>query len=68
MGQKGSLLKIVKIETITCLQIKTDEGNWEIYRRYSADNWEALVNCGLTNKVEELESAYQDYWKSRELK
>ena len=57
------MLTVTKIQNCISEIIEVDGGDNEIYRRYSADNWEVLMgesweplyNC------EEAEAAYQNF-------
>lgn len=56
-------MRVTEIHSISLTEVKIDEGYPSAYRRYNADNWEALYGESWEPQFdcEELERAYQNY-------
>ena len=56
-------MKVLEVEKSISKIVTTDDEDWPIYRRYSADSWEVLMGESWESLYlcEKVEKAYQEY-------
>jgi hypothetical protein len=56
-------MRVIDVELVTAERVEVEDADWQTYRRYSADCWDALMGMSWEEvyNCDDLEEAYQAF-------